>query len=80
MIEDDYSYKNLKKFRYIDYIQKETTRFFEPVNRLFTREANKDHYINGIQIPKGSLVNLSVANHFDSKYFKDPETFRPERW
>ena len=80
MTEEDYSFDNLKNFHYIDWIQKETTRFFGPSVFLFIREASKDHYFKGIQIPKGSQVNLTVSSHFDSKYFKDPFVFRPERW
>ena len=71
MTEEDYSFDNLKNFHYIDWIQKETTRFFGPSVFLFIREASKDHYFKGIQIPKGSQVNLTVSSHFDSKNFKD---------
>jgi hypothetical protein len=37
MEKDDYSYENLKKFKYIEAFQKETTRIYGPVNRLILR-------------------------------------------
>ena len=37
MKNDDYSFENLKNFKYIDNIQKETTRMYGPVNTLFPR-------------------------------------------
>ena len=40
MSGDDYSYENLKKLVYIDCIQKETTRFFGPVNYIFGRQVS----------------------------------------
>ena len=32
MKEDDFSYENLKKFQYIEWVQKEVTRFYGPLN------------------------------------------------
>ena len=43
MQEDDYSYENLKNFTYIDNVQKETTRFYGPVNSNLLRIALQDH-------------------------------------
>ena len=80
MENEDYSFENLKNFHYIDWVQKETTRFFGPANFLFTREVKRDHFIKGIRIPKGIFVDITTSNHYNPKYFKDPLTFRPERW
>ena len=78
--EGGYSYENLKKYRYIECIQKETTRYFGPVNYIFSREVAKDHYLKGVAIKKGTKMNVPIASHFKTEYFKDPYTFRPERW
>jgi len=39
MLNDDYSYENLKNLIYIDYIQKETSRYYGPSNGVFGRIA-----------------------------------------
>ena len=80
MDEGDYSYENLKKCRYIECIQKETTRYFGPLNYIFSREVAKDHYLKGVAIKKGTKMNVPIASHFKTEYFKDPYIFRPERW
>lgn len=48
---------------------------------MFTRIAQKDHYIANIPILKGTGVNIQpVPNHYNEKYYKNPFEFRPERW
>lgn len=65
MKEDDYSYENLKKFVYIDAIEKEVTRIYGPGNIGFPRVAIKDNYINGLGIKKGTVVNINpVGNEY----------------
>ena len=78
MKDDDYSYENLKKLVYIDWIQKETTRMYGPISGLFMRVAKEDNYLNGLPIKKGTYVNIQhMGNHYSEKYFKDPLIFRP---
>lgn len=73
MKDDDYSFENLKNLKYIDALQKETTRTYGPGNALLVREVAKDNYVNGIAIKKGTLVTIvPFANHFSQKYFKNP--------
>ena len=37
--------------------------------------------IKDIPIKKGTIVSTQPkGNHFNPKYFKGPEEFRPERW
>lgn len=48
---------------------------------MFTRVANKDHFVGKIPVKKGTLIGFqSTANHHDPKFFKNPYEFRPERW
>jgi cytochrome P450 len=54
---------------------------YGPINSLFLREAKEDNYLNQLAIKKGTIVTLQhMGNHYSTKYFKDPFTFRPERW
>ena len=70
---DEYSYENLKNFKYIDNLQKEATRFYGPGTHLFSRKAKVDNYLNGIPIRKGTAISIMVmSNHFSEKYFKNP--------
>ena len=50
MKKDDYSFENLKNFKYIDMVQKETTRIYGPAIALFVRKAIKDNILGGIPI------------------------------
>lgn len=78
---EDFNYENLKKFVYVDWIQKETTRFYGPVNGVYVREATEDCAVANIPISKGMAVTCQpMANHYDTRVFKDPCVFRPERW
>ena len=43
MVEDDYSFENLKNFRYIENVEKEVTRFYGPGNRSVSRVALSNH-------------------------------------
>ena len=41
----------------------------------------KDHLVGDVPIAKGDYIGMvSVASHYNPKYFKNPEEFRPERW
>jgi len=51
------------------------------VNGNFARVATEDHYIGKIPVKKGTLMAMQpMGNHYNPKYFKDPFTFKPERW
>ena len=81
MKEDDYSFENLKKFEYIDMIQKETTRYYGPAPTILRREAIKDNILGGVPIKKGTYFCVfHQATNFNPKYFSNPHEFRPERW
>ena len=50
-------------------------------NSRFDRVAKEAVVIGGKQLEKGQVVNALVyAMHHNPKYWKDPETFKPERY
>ena len=65
MKEDDYSYENLKNFTYIDNLEKETTRFYGPVNNILYRIALKDDYLQGVHVKPNTIVTMFMLGaHF----------------
>ena len=81
MQDDDYSYDNLKKLKYLENVQKEAVRYSNSDGGLFLREANQDNFLDGVPITKGTMINIMFkATHYSEKYFKNPTVFRPERW
>ena len=81
MKEEDYSTENLKKFKYIDCVQKETTRFFGPANGVFMRKCINDHILGNVPIHKGTLAgNQPIGIHYAEKYYQNPTVFNPDRW
>lgn len=60
---------------------KETLRMGGPAPLLFEREANEDHFIGNVLIPKGTMINCSFSsNNFSPEYYKEPEKFNIYRW
>lgn len=58
----------------------EAMRLIPPVWHI-PRIAAEDDVINGLRIPAGSRVLVSVwSTHRDPKVYDDPTEFRPERW
>ena len=71
----------MKNMKYIDGVEKETTRMYGPTNFVLPRRVVKDHYVNGIPIKKGVICQYySVGTHFNSEIYDQPFKFKPERW
>lgn len=58
----------------------EGLRLFPPAPFRLPRDS-PGAVIDGHYVPEGTIVGIEVYSmHTDSRYWKDPEAFRPERW
>ncbi|XP_076779519.1 cytochrome P450 3A13 [Arvicanthis niloticus] len=74
------TYDTLLQMEYLDMVVNETLRLYPIAGRL-ERVCKKDVEINGVSIPKGTVVMVpTFALHKDPKYWSEPEEFRPERF
>lgn len=66
---------------YLQCITKEALRLHPPTPLMLPHKATQNVKIGGYDIPKGSNVHVNVwAVARDPAVWKDPETFRPERF
>ncbi|KAM6156415.1 cytochrome P450 3A14-like [Erethizon dorsatum] len=73
------TYDAMMEMEYLDMVVNETLRLYPVANRI-ERMSKKDFEINGVFIPKGTVVMVpSFALHRDSKYWPEPDEFHPER-
>jgi cytochrome P450 len=64
----------------LDLIVKESLRLYPPVP-FIARNSTVDLELNGYHIPAGTELMLQIYGvQRNAKYWKDPETFRPERF
>lgn len=76
----EYYDKVMMGIPYLDAVVKETLRKYPPVPRL-TRVVGEDTKVAGVDMPKGSAVNVSVyAVHHDPEYYPEPERYNPDRF
>ena len=74
------TYDTLLQMEYLDMVVNETLRLYPIAGRL-ERVCKTDVEINGLFIPKGTVVMIpTFALHKDPKYWPEPEEFRPERF
>jgi len=65
---------------YLDMAVSETLRLF-PLGGRLERACKKDVQINGVTIPKGTVVMIPPYSlHRNPEYWPNPEEFRPERY
>ncbi|KAL1021627.1 hypothetical protein UPYG_G00015750 [Umbra pygmaea] len=74
------TYEKLMQFDYLDMVINESMRLYPIVGRL-ERVAKETVEVNGVTIPKGTVVMVPVMTlHYHSKHWPEPEIFRPERF
>ncbi|ORZ15313.1 cytochrome P450 [Absidia repens] len=71
----------MKKMTYINAVIKETLRLHNPAVNSNPREVSQDCHLNGIFIPKGSLVTADILDmHRNPAVWNSPTTFDPDRF
>ncbi|XP_066238282.1 cytochrome P450 3A12-like [Saccopteryx leptura] len=74
------TYDAVVQMEYLDMVLNETLRMYPIAGRL-ERVCKKDVEINGVFIPKGTVVMVPVFSlHHDPAHWSEPEEFRPERF
>ncbi|XP_048465780.1 cytochrome P450 3A19 isoform X2 [Rhincodon typus] len=74
------TYDGVMQLEYMEMVISETLRLFPPAPRI-DRVCKKDVQLNGVTIPKGTIVMVpAYVLHRDAEYWPEPEEFRPERF
>lgn len=73
------TFDELKDFKYAEYCVFEALRIYPVANVI--RMAKHDINVAGYDIPAGTEVHCSsFVTHYNPEYFKDPLSFKPERF
>ncbi|XP_077889890.1 cytochrome P450 3A9-like [Ictidomys tridecemlineatus] len=74
------TYDVLFEIKYLDMVVYETLRLYPIIERI-VRVCKKDVELNGVRIPKGTIVAIPTYSlHQNSTYWPEPEKFYPERF
>ncbi|XP_038676066.1 cytochrome P450 3A21-like [Scyliorhinus canicula] len=74
------TYDGVMQLEYMEMVISETLRLFPAAPRI-DRVCKKDVQLNGITVPKGTVVMVpAYVLHRDPEYWPEPEEFRPERF
>lgn len=74
------TYDAVMQLEYLDMVLNETQRLY-PLGGRLERVCKKDVEINGLTIPKGTVVMIPPpVLHRDPEYWPEPDEFRPERF
>ena len=78
--QEEVDYDVLQKLPYLDMIIQESMRYYSAAVKV-NRVCSKDTVINGIMIPKGTIITIPLQMiHKDPEYWPEPEKFDPERF
>ncbi|KAI8923863.1 cytochrome P450 [Entophlyctis helioformis] len=79
-IDGKITIENLFQFKYLDWVIKESMRYY-PTAPLLSRTSVKPVTLNGVTFPAGVNFSLRLNGTMkDPRFWKDPESFIPERW
>lgn len=79
-LKADASYDSLRRSTLVQSTYKEALRLY-PSAYFLPRESNQDDVINGVKIPKGSQIFLSVRHiQRHPEYFENPDQFVADRF
>ncbi|NXV45899.1 CP3A9 protein, partial [Uria aalge] len=74
------TYDAMMQMEYLDMTVSETLRLY-PLGGRLERTCKRDVEINGVTIPKGTVVIIPPYTlHHNPEYWPNPEEFRPERF
>ncbi|XP_072205326.1 cytochrome P450 3A9-like [Excalfactoria chinensis] len=74
------TYEAIMQLDYLDMAVNETLRLY-PLGGRIERTCKRDVEINGVTIPKGTIVIIPPYTlHRSSEYWPNPDEFRPERF
>jgi len=75
------TFEDLEALTYTEMVIKESMRLYSPVWTLNCRQANDDVVVGDYLFPKDKVLFISpYANHYNPRFFKDPDAFDPERF
>lgn len=74
------SFDMIPDLKFTEAVLAESMRLYPPAWAI-GRLAAEDHEFGGFRVPEKSLVLVSpFVMHRDHRFWKDPDSFRPERW
>ena len=73
-------YDDLKELKYTTWCIKEAMRLYPPVIEVY-RRLNEDTRLDGVLLPKGSKLAISIYNlHHNPAVWEEPDVFNPLRF
>lgn len=78
--DNNAKYEDIHNFQYLRKVLTESMRLFPPA-WIIGRINTEDHILGNYYLPKNTVILASqYLTHRDSKYYKSPTKFIPERW
>ena len=80
--QNDPSYSDLSKMRYLEKCIRETLRLYPSIPVMSRRiQGDSDVHIDGYEVPPGTnVIMLNYHLHRDEDQFHDPDSFNPDRF